>query len=456
VAPLSVCALILGVALHPMAPVGAADAQQETLDAQRDFNAVQVVYRAGVPHTDKRGQVLMQYDPARSFLQIGIWGIPPPCEVYGHKYDWEPLKAAGINAVWPWFRDEDVLPICEREGMQAVLMHPHDPDFWRQWKDHPALLGNCWMDEPLGRWDKQQETFDEYTQYREATRQVAPQLPIFINQVPWIMAPATGWWGKWNEASDISCHDNYPIMHRRTRPASLSADPNGIAQSVSFAVGCSREQKPVWLIVGAFTDCQPPGAAFPFRFPSPIELRACVYTGLIHGATGIIYFTWDTWIPRDGGVIGMTHDPQVAWAPLPKAEGCTNPSPATPMQMVQSRACWEAAVQINRELAELAPVILAPTIGTAAGYGVRIEGSAPTPTPIRCLLKPHPEGGYVLLTVNCDDAVLKVTHSFGQSLASAQTLYENRDPLPLGADGKSFTLMYEPFDTHVIRVRPAE
>ena len=431
----------------------AQDDQQKALDAQRDFNAVQVVYRAGVPHTDKRGQLLTQYDPARSFFQIGLWGVPTPCEVYGHKYDWTSLKEGGYNTVWPWSGDEEALRTCEKEGMQAILMHPHDAAFWQQWKDHPALLGNCWMDEPLGRWDKQQETFDEYLKYRDETRKVAPQLPIFINEVPWIMAPATGWWGKWNEASDISCHDNYPIMHRRARPNSISAEPNGIAQSVSFAVGCSREAKPVWLIVGAFTDRNPPGSAFPFRFPSPAELRACVYTGIIHGATGIIYFTWDTWIPRDGNVIGMARDPQVAWAPLPKQEGCTNPSPATPMQMAQSRACWDAAAQINKELTELTPVILAPTVGTEAGYSVKIEGTSPTLNPIRCLLKPHPDGGYVLLSVNCDDAVLKVTYNFAKALAGAEALYENQGPLPLGADGKSFTALYEPFDTHVIRVR---
>jgi hypothetical protein len=122
--------------------------------------------------------------------------------------------------------------------------------------------------------------------------------------------------------------------------------------------------------------------------------------------------------------------------------------------MAQSRACWEAAVQINRELAELTPAILAPTVGPEVDYKVDVQGEAPTPTPIRCLLKPHPEGGYVLLTVNCDDAVLTVNYTFPRKLKQVQALYENRDPLALKPDDTTFTLKYEPFDTHVVRVVP--
>ncbi|MFY8220831.1 MAG: hypothetical protein ACOVJ6_02850 [Pirellulales bacterium] len=34
-----------------------------------DFNAVQVIYRAAAPHTDKNGNQLAKYDPQRSFFQ---------------------------------------------------------------------------------------------------------------------------------------------------------------------------------------------------------------------------------------------------------------------------------------------------------------------------------------------------------------------------------------------------
>ena len=79
---------------------------------------------------------------------------------------------------------------------------------------------------------------------------------------------------------------------------------------VALAVQENREKKPVWLIVGAFE--QPGAGAFTFRCPTPAQLRACVYTGVIHGATGIVYFTWDTYVCRDGNVIGMSPDPKPA------------------------------------------------------------------------------------------------------------------------------------------------
>jgi len=39
------------------------------LKAMSDFNAVQVIYRAAAPHTDKNGNQLARYDSQRSFFQ---------------------------------------------------------------------------------------------------------------------------------------------------------------------------------------------------------------------------------------------------------------------------------------------------------------------------------------------------------------------------------------------------
>ncbi len=82
-----------------------------------------------------------------------------------------------------------------------------------------------------------------------------------------------------------------------------------------------------------------------------------------------------------------------------------------------------------------------------------IVGTSPTDMPIRTLLKPHLEGGYVLLTVNVDDAVLKVSYRMPKEIKAAAVLYESRPPEKLAADSKSFTLSYEPFDTHVVRIQ---
>ena len=63
--------------------------------------AVQTIYTGGVPHTDKNGRLLMQFDPHRSFLQLGIWGNPIG-EIWGTNYDPRLLANGGFNTMWPW------------------------------------------------------------------------------------------------------------------------------------------------------------------------------------------------------------------------------------------------------------------------------------------------------------------------------------------------------------------
>ena len=76
-----------------------------------------------------------------------------------------------------------------------------------------------------------------------------------------------------------------------------------------------------------------------------------------------------------------------------------------------------------------------------------------TATPLHCVLKPHPEGGYVLLTVNVDDAVLQATFTFDHDLKSAATLFENEPAVVLAKDKRSFESRYEPFEVHVYRLQ---
>ena len=447
---LGASALAMGLAMS-----AAGDEIQEALDKMRDFNAVQVVYRGGVPHTDRQGRLLTAYDPERSFLQIGVWGNPYG-DIYGYTYDLTVLTDAGINTMWPWpMRSvEHQLDAGREAGLQVVIMRALKAEDAARFKDHPSWLGNVWHDEPTGSfWGKDMEgKYREFLDYKEKINAAAPGRPVFINDVPWITAPATQWWVKWNTAGDVACHDNYPIMNRKRRARSVGNElsKTGIPDSVGLATAVNKEQKPVWLIVGAFLTRG--HGSFPFRMATPMQLRAQVYAGLIHGATGIVYFCWDTYVCRDGNVMGMSPDPRVAY--LEAGPGKPKPSPATPMQLAQSKALWMAATQINRELHELTPVILSPTVGRDVSYSLKTEGEGVTEAPIRCLLKPHPEGGYVLLTVNLDDAVLFTTFEFPGGLGSAAPLFENRKPFEIEPGATSFKDRFEPFDVHVYRIKP--
>ena len=219
----------------------------------------------------------------------------------------------------------------------------------------------------------------------------------------------------------------------------------------------------MWYIVPAFE--QPIATAdLYFRFPTPNELRAAVYAGLIHGATGIIYFAWDGWQARGGQVVGIEKDP--VGDPDHPEEKPDNASIATATQLIQSRALWETAAQINTELIELSPVILSPTVGAEVVYSATVTtGTTVTPADIRALLKPHPDGGYVLLTVNIDEGVLNVDWTFPEELSSVELLYEHRSDNLAGtgtgpavqADEalrkRTFTAHYQPCEAHVFRVR---
>lgn len=421
----------------------------------QDFNAVQVVYRDGVPHTDRNGNLLTRYDPERSFFQIGVWGNPYG-DIYGTNYDLKTLTEAGFNTMWPWpiGTFEQQLEAGKAAGLQVVYMHALDPAEAARLKDHPNWLGNVWCDEPTGAyWGKDMEgKFAEFQEYKTKINAAAPGRVVFVNDVPWVTAPATSWWAKWNTAGDVACHDNYPVMNRGYRSRSLGDEgsKSGIPTTTLLAAAVNQEKKPVWLIVGAFT--QRGHGAFPFRFPTPTQLRAQVYAGLIHGATGIIYFCWDTFVCRDGDVMGMSPDPKVAYSP--GGAGFTKPSNAKPMELAESRAVWEAARQVNAEIRELTPSLLSPTVGEELKYSLKTEGTPVSQSPLRCLLKPHPEGGYVLLTVNVDDAVMKGTYEFPGGLKSVQPMFENREPLELEPEQKTFDDMYDPFETHVYRILP--
>ncbi|MFH1923918.1 MAG: hypothetical protein ABIP48_29005 [Planctomycetota bacterium] len=413
--------------------------------------AVQTIYRGGTPHTDKNGRLLVSHDPGRSFFQIGIWGIPMG-DIWGTDYDLNVVAEAGMNTIWPWSRNlKETLASAEEHNLQVVHMGEIEQTLLGEVKGHPSLLGNVWHDEPTGSfWGKDmQGQFDAFVAYRQQVHAVAPELPVFINDVPWITPPATEWWIRWNTAGDLACHDNYPIKH-----SGATESVGAIGPPVALAVKANDQKKPVWLIVGAFE--QPGRGAFPFRFPTPAQLRACVYTGIIHGATGIIYFTWDTYVCRDGNVIGMSPNPKVAYVPNPRKPGYTHPTPATPVQLVQSRALWTMATAVNEELHALAPVVLSPTVDDSELKYSVLPDLSHSECPIRCLLKPHPEGGYVLLTANVDATVLDCTLRFSKPLASVERMFENQPAWGVEPGARSLEIVYEPFEVHVFRIQTAE
>jgi len=120
-----------------------------------------------------------------------------------------------------------------------------------------------------------------------------------------------------------------------------------------------------------------------------------IYTSVIHGATGLIYFILDSYMSRGAKCLGI--------APNPLADyNYGDALVATLSELRAMRNLWYAVVGINSELNALRPAILSPT--STAPYEVSLSNTLPylTETPIRTILKNHPSGGYVLLLANVD------------------------------------------------------
>ena len=429
--------------------------------SQNNNHSVQTWYVKGVPHTDKNGARLSKYDPAKSFFPIGMWGAPMHDPAKG--YDWAELQKLGCNTVWLYFNypvNKNTLNVAGKFGLQMIFMgRRHSDAVLADIANHPNLLGHVFYDEPTGKVGKKEvveNLYKEFIAFKSKYNKLSPSTAIFINDTPWIMPPATEWFVKWNTAGDVACHDNYPIK-KAAGTASISENPNGLMQTTVLTVLANEEKKPAWVILGAFELGFLEGRdAFPARYPSADQLRSQVYTAIIHGATGIHYFIWDSWISRDGCVFGISPDPKVK--PHGFIEKSPRSRPATPMQMVNAQALWNAVGKINAELKTLIPVILSPTVDPAKlSYSITSSATQKTPVspqPVHGMLKKVPgEDAYILLNANMDTEVLDTTFCFDREIATAEVLFGTYPlPVKIAANGRRFTLRYEPFQAHILKL----
>ena len=408
----------------------------------RKLNAVQTVYQSGVPHTDRNGRRLERFDPERSFFPLGLYHAWHG-EMYGHKQSFADFARAGFNCchLWEGQRAGQVADAAAQAGIQLIPHYPTDDEV-KALKGHPSTLAWYLDEEPTGcYWGaKMEEKFRAFERRRDAIKRLDPDHPVFILDCPWMTPPATSWWVRWNSAGDITSHDNYPMsQHHR----SLSFDL-GIPESVSLAVASVKERQPMWFCAQAFEQCS---ATFNFAMPTPRQLRCMLYTSLVHGATGILYFALDSWVPRDGGCIGMAPDPLADYK-----GGGTKPTIATGDQVRMSRALWESAVALNRELAQLRPALLSPTARVPYEVYVDDGWKSVTPDPIRTLLKQDPAGGYTLLVVNVDDAPQRLRVRFQDLRFRATEPFDHAAHFQRDRDALEFAAT--PYATHVFRITP--
>jgi len=393
-------------------------------------SATQTIYQIGVPHTDKNGNFRLNYDPALSFLPIGhYWAWVGTA--FGQVWSFGGFAAAGFNCCMMRYSPSTAqADAAQNAGIQMIVTDPPDARV-NLLKNHPSMLAWRLYNEPTGVYwgGDMQGIYDTFVYRRGRIKALDPVHPVYTLDDAHITEPTTSWWTTWNTAGDVTSHDNYPFNASTT---SISG-PRGIPESVSLAVAANNQTKPMWFCAQAFWSVG-------FEMPTPAQERCMIYTSIIHGAAGVIYCLFDTFMARQAGRIGI--------APNPKADygyGIV----AAADQLAKSSQLWNAVVSINTEMAALRPAILSPT--STAPYEVYVSNTLPSVTenPIRTLLKTDPAGGMILLLANVDGVPQKVKVRFPNKSFAATELYGS---LGFTKTGDYIELTCPAWDARVIRI----
>ena len=142
-----------------LAVAATADEVQQALDSQRNLNAIQSIYRAGVPHTDKTGRLMLKYDPQKSFFQVGSWGVPLPGQGLRVSIRLERIEGCRLQHRVDLGRSAKAsLEAGSKYGMQIIVMGEISDADLAAVKTAPNLLGNVWTDEPIGALERLRST----------------------------------------------------------------------------------------------------------------------------------------------------------------------------------------------------------------------------------------------------------------------------------------------------------
>ena len=206
-------------------------------------DAVQTPYLKGVPHTDAQGRPRFAFDPADSFLPIGLYhGLNGEFE--GVAYSFKPVANAGFNTVVAWggLETDVVLDGAEQFGLQVIISLPRDDEVITA-RDHAHVLGFDIDHEPSESRKPARvlERLDRFEVRRSEIRAVDPDRAVFTVDFPVIYQARREGWEKWRRAGDLSSFWNYPIAGDHS--ASVGG-PFGVGETVARAVDAVDARKP--------------------------------------------------------------------------------------------------------------------------------------------------------------------------------------------------------------------
>ena len=349
------------------------------------------------------------------FFPIAVWLQNPRNAI---KY-----KQAGVNTyvgLWRGPTDEQLAELA-RAGMKVIcgqnkvgLKHIDDETIvgWMH-GDEPDNAQSLGAGKGYGPPIPPERIAADYERIRKAD----PSRPVILNLgqgVAW-----DGWHGRgvrtnhpedypeYIKGGDVISFDIYPVVHSKPEVAGkLWYVARGVERLVKWTGG----RKVVWNCIEC-TRIQNPKAK-----ATPHQVRCEVWMSIIHGSMGLIYFVHE-WEPRFNESALLSDGEMLA-----------------------------AVTAINRQIAELAPVLNSPTAKDAAGVS-----SANEDVPVAMMAKRHGGAVYVFAVGMRDGkTVAKFTIKGVKGEQVVEVLGEGRKII--SNDGV-FEDDFEAWDVHLYRLK---
>jgi len=265
-----------------------------------------------------------------------------------------------------------------------------------QFREHPAVLVWYPIDEPAYSGC----ALENVTAVCNLIRELDNLHPIFILEpVPWVMED-------YGRLSDILGSHSYPIP---------SDSIKKVAEAVETAKLAVQNAKPVWIGIQSH-NLEHYGLVDNGRYPTPEEEKAMVYLALVHGAKGILYYSYGD---------------MRAW----------------PNWAEESNELWNSIKTINSEINELSPILLSGDVE----QDVNVSPALQNGEGIHALLKKYEDEWY-LLTVNSEnrdiEATFTVPTNWPQKLIS---VYKEDRTIQIA--NNQFTDTFAGYEVHVYKIR---
>jgi hypothetical protein len=357
-----------------------------------------------------------EYGPPHDagFFPIAVWLQDPRNAAQYH--------AAGINTYVGLWKGPTETQLADLSAVGMKLICAQNATA-RQHLDDPVIIGWMHGDEPdnaqslggskgYGPPILASTIIEDYSKIRTAD----PSRPVMLNLgqgVAW-----DGYYGRgvrtnhpedypeYIRGCDLVSFDIYPVAHSHPQ---VSGNLWYVAQGVERLVKWAGGQKVVWNCIEC-TRIQSQHKA------TPSQVRNEVWMSLIHGSMGLIYFVHE-WQPKFDEA-ALLHDPEML----------------------------RAVTAINRQIAELAPVLNGPTVGDA----VTVSSSDPQ-VPVAAMLKRHEGASYLFaVAMRSGDTTATFTLKSLDGGKKVEVLGEDRS---LTTRGGAFSDAFQAWAVHCYRIR---